>query len=245
MKSFCLHILAVIGAHFLALVDSQLITNSTTESPSNDMLEKLLGMGSAEGNELPITYKPGQLTVSENGLLLSTGLQSRIIAITGEPITFNDGSKSSLPFHDQPDAGAIFVDYSADNPDRYAYVSNAEVGQKGGGVGSIIFNANGDLIDYKMILTGTTRNCGGGKTYWQTVSHSNTSKGARTSLRLHRILMARFLFSSFSFYMSLLPTYSGFLARKQEIVVKYGEFEKPLATRTLPHNFYSQGNPPV
>ena len=181
MKSFCLHILAVIGAHFLALVDSQIITNTTTESPSNDMLEKLLGMGSAEGNELPITYKPGQLTVSENGLLLSTGLQSRIIAITGEPVTFKDGSKSSIPFHDQPDAGAIFVDYSADNPGGYAYVSNAEVKAKGGGVGSIIFDADSDPIDYKMILTGTTRNCGGGKTYWQTVSHSDTRKVARTS----------------------------------------------------------------
>ena len=181
MKSFCLHILAVLGAHFLALVNSQLITNSATESPSNDMLEKLVGMVSAEGNEVPITYKPGQLTVSENGLLLSTGLQSRIIAITGETITFKDGSKSSIPFHDQPDAGAIFVDYSVDNPGGYAYVSNAEVGQKGGGVGSIIFDADGDPSGYKQILIGTTRNCGGGKTYWQTVSHSDTSKVARTS----------------------------------------------------------------
>lgn len=168
MKSFCLHILAAIGANFLALVDSQLITNSKTESPSNDMLEKLVGMVSAEGNEVPITYKPGQLSVSENGLLLSTGLQSRIIAITGEPITFKDDSTSSIPFHDQPDAGAIFVDYSTDNQGGYAYVSNAEVGQNGGGVGSIIFDADGDPIDYTMILTGTTRNCGGGKTYWQT-----------------------------------------------------------------------------
>ena len=181
MKSFCLHILAAIGANFLALVDSQLITNSKTESPSNDMLEKLVGMVSAEGNEVPITYKPGQLSVSENGLLLSTGLQSRIIAITGEPITFKDDSTSSIPFHDQPDAGAIFVDYSTDNQGGYTYVSNAEVGQNGGGVGSIIFDADGDPIDYTMILTGTTRNCGGGKTYWQTVSHSDTRKVARTS----------------------------------------------------------------
>ena len=184
MKSFYLHILAVLGAHFLALVNSQLITNSATESPSNDMLEKLVGMVSAEGNEVPITYKPGQLTVSENGLLLSTGLQSRIIAITGEPITFKDGSKSSIPFHDQPDAGAIFVDYSTDNQGGYAYVSNAEVGQEGGGVGSIIFDAGGDPSNYQMILTGTTRNCGGGKTYWQTVSHSNTSRAARTSFKV-------------------------------------------------------------
>ncbi len=37
-----------------------------------------------------------------------------------------------------------------------------------GGVGAITFNSNGDVIDYNMILVGTNRNCGGGKTYWQT-----------------------------------------------------------------------------
>jgi hypothetical protein len=198
------------------------------------MLEKLLGIGSAEGNELPVTYKPGQLTVSENGLLLSTGLQSRIIAITGEPITFKDGSKSSIPFHDQPDAGAIFEDYSADNPGGYAYVSNAEVGKQGGGVGSIIFDADGDPIDYKMILTGTTRNCGGGKTYWQTVSPSNTSKAVRAYVDSTQILITRFLFSySLCVPTIFLSTYSGFLVRKQEIVAKSGEFEKSLATRNI------------
>ena len=171
MRSFSLHgcVLALVGSQLLAVVQSQLTTNSTLESPSNDMFETMLDMLTAEDNESPITYKPGQLTVAENGLLLSTGLQSRIIAITGEPVLFKDGSKSFIPFHDQPDAGAVFVDYSPTNKGGYAYVSNAEVGKKGGGVGSIIFDANGNPIDYKMILTGTTRNCGGGKTYWQTV----------------------------------------------------------------------------
>ena len=44
------------------------------------------------------------------------------------------------------------------------YVSNAEVGGGRGGVGSITFNADGEVIDYEMIVTGTSRNCGGGKT---------------------------------------------------------------------------------
>ena len=176
MRSFSIqgYVLALAGSQLLAVVQSQITTNSTLHSPSNDMFETMLDMLTAEDNESPITYKPGQLTVTENGLLLSTGLQSRIIAITGEPVLFKDGSKSSIPFHDQPDAGAVFVDYSPANKGGYAYVSNAEVGTKGGGVGSIIFNANGDPVDYKMILTGTTRNCGGGKTYWQTVSETKT-----------------------------------------------------------------------
>ena len=182
MKSWSLqrYAFAIIGGQFFALtctpVDSQSITNSTLESASNDMMEKLVGIMAAEGSEDPITYKPGQLAISENGLRLSTGLQSRIIATTGEPVTYKDGSSSQIPFHDQPDAAAVFIDYSPNNQGGYAYVSNAEVKSKGGGVGSIIFDANGDPIDYKMILTGTTRNCGGGKTYWQTVSRSTLVK---------------------------------------------------------------------
>ena len=179
--SLSLHgcVIAFVGSQLLALVQSQLIADSMLESASNDMLETFLGLATAEGNESPITYKPGQLTVAENGLLLSTGLQSRIIARTGEALPFKDGSKSPIPFHDQPDAGAVFVDYSPTNKGGYAYVSNAEVGTKGGGVGSIIFDASGEPIDYKMILTGTTRNCGGGKTYWQTVRFSTKDIAAQ------------------------------------------------------------------
>ena len=101
-----------------------------------------------------ITYKPGALAVSENGLLLSRGLTSRVIAKTDEFVTYKDGSQSAIPFHDQPDAGAVFVDESPTNVGGCAYVSNSEVNSKGGGVGSITFDANGDPIKYEMILTG-------------------------------------------------------------------------------------------
>jgi len=37
-----------------------------------------------------------------------------------------------------------------------------------GGVGALTFDADGHVIDYKMILKGTSMNCGGGKTYWNT-----------------------------------------------------------------------------
>ena len=49
---------------------------------------------------------------------------------------------------------------------RWIYVSNAEVSN--GGVGAITFNPSGEVIDYEMIMTDTSINCGGGKTYWGT-----------------------------------------------------------------------------
>ena len=37
-----------------------------------------------------------------------------------------------------------------------------------GGVGALMFDVNGDVVQYKMLLKGTTRNCGGGQTPWNT-----------------------------------------------------------------------------
>ena len=37
-----------------------------------------------------------------------------------------------------------------------------------GGVGSITFDCRGEVIDYRMVLNGTTANCGGGRTPWNT-----------------------------------------------------------------------------
>jgi hypothetical protein len=51
---------------------------------------------------------------------------------------------------------------------RWIYLQNSESSSGAGGVGAITFNSNGNAIDYKMLLTGTSRNCGGGKTYWNT-----------------------------------------------------------------------------
>lgn len=48
----------------------------------------------------------------------------------------------------------------------WLYVSNSEV--RKGGVGMITFDKNGDAIKYEMIMKGTRRNCGGGRTPWNT-----------------------------------------------------------------------------
>jgi uncharacterized protein len=111
---------------------------------------------------LATTYLPGELSVRENGLLLSRGLKSRIIARTGQPVKYVSG-QSAAKFHVEPDAGATF----ATSNGGWIYVSNSEFrkGQQGG-VGALTFNANGDVIDYKMVLQNSRANCGGGRTPW-------------------------------------------------------------------------------
>jgi hypothetical protein len=118
-----------------------------------------------------ITYRPGHLTVNENGLLLSQGLKSRILANTGQKVKFANGESSSELFHGRPDGAATFAfpDDDPENPGGYVYVSNSEMVEEGeGGVGAIYFDKFGNLTGYKMLLTGTTMNCGGGRTPWQT-----------------------------------------------------------------------------
>ena len=50
---------------------------------------------------------------------------------------------------------------------EWTYVSNSESGTDGG-VGAIYFDCQGRVTEYKRLLTGTRRNCGGGKTFWGT-----------------------------------------------------------------------------
>mmetsp|Transcript_42859 Transcript_42859/g.62757 ORF Transcript_42859/g.62757 Transcript_42859/m.62757 type:complete len:370 (-) Transcript_42859:150-1259(-) len=64
-----------------------------------------------------------------------------------------------------PDGAAVFAHPTGNG---WVYVSNSEVKKGGGGVGAIQFDANGDVIDYKMILTNTSLNCSGGRTPWNT-----------------------------------------------------------------------------
>lgn len=110
----------------------------------------------------PVSFIPGDLTVNENGLLLSTGLTARIIARYGDPVTYDTGGQSAIPFHKDPDAAAVFETTDG----GWIYVSNSE--DVPGGVGAIRFNSNGEVIDYRMVATNSTDNCGGGKMWWNT-----------------------------------------------------------------------------
>ena len=110
----------------------------------------------------PNAYEPGNLQTLKNGILLSKGLDCKIIAKTGKNVKFSGsatGAVSTDTFHARPDFGATFP---TDNG-GWVYVSNSEVAKKKGGVGAIYFNKNGKVVDYKMLLKKTSMNCGGGK----------------------------------------------------------------------------------
>lgn len=117
----------------------------------------------------PATYIPGNLTHIQVGILLSEGLNARLIATAGKPVQYHDGSVSQRSFHSLPDAGATFPDPRPGNEGGWVYVSNSEHNTTGlGSVGALTFDASGNVIDYKMVLENTTRNCGGGRTPWNT-----------------------------------------------------------------------------
>ena len=95
-----------------------------------------------------------------NGLRLPPGFRSRIVARSGQPV-----ANTAYVWHSDPDGGATFA-----GPDSgWLYVSNSEANTTGaGGVGVLRFDAGANIVDAYRILSGTTRNCAGGRTPWQT-----------------------------------------------------------------------------
>lgn len=114
-----------------------------------------------------VTYVPGDLTVLKAGLRLSTGLDVRVIATKGQRVQFANGGQSTANFHVDPDGAAVFL--KNDGSGNYFYTSNSEEpASNGGGVGSIEFTANGAIVGYQRVLTGTNNNCGGGRSPYNT-----------------------------------------------------------------------------
>lgn len=116
-------------------------------------------------DDSPVTYRPGLLNTQENGLILSQGLKSRMLARTGEFVKYHNGINSTIPFHIRPDGAATFEvpDDDDTNPGGWVYVSNSEGKEKGtGGVFAIQFNKQGEVTGYRNLLNGTTMNCSGG-----------------------------------------------------------------------------------
>ena len=108
---------------------------------------------------------PGKLTVMKAGLLLSEGLDSCLIATTKQLVKYANGNTFTVPFHGRPNAGATFADPQANNPSGWVYASNPKMQAiRQGGIGAITFDAHRNITDYRMVLEGTTMNCGSSRT---------------------------------------------------------------------------------
>lgn len=113
-----------------------------------------------------VTFLRGDLRkdISRLGIKVSKGITVRVVANAGRFVNLANGAKSSLPFHSSPDGAAVFPLTNG----GYVYVSNSEVPDKKGGVYGVYFDEGGNVIDYKQLLSGTTRNCSGGASPWHT-----------------------------------------------------------------------------
>ncbi|MDX1696209.1 MAG: DUF839 domain-containing protein [Ketobacteraceae bacterium] len=92
------------------------------------------------------------------GIRLPAGFSSRKIAQA-----FYRVPNTRRAWHIFPDGGACFATADA----GWIYVSNSEF-PVAGGVQAVRFNALGDIVDAYNILSGTTLNCAGGATPWNT-----------------------------------------------------------------------------
>ena len=108
------------------------------------------------------------MPVNSNSLRLSKGLSATLIAESSKKVQYTspqaNGTQSTLNFHSSADGADIF---SLPNG-GYIYASNAELGTGAGGVFGVEFDNNGLVRNYKALITGTTSNCNGGRTPWNT-----------------------------------------------------------------------------
>lgn len=102
------------------------------------------------------------MPADKQGIRLPYGFKSRVVASAGIAPTDN----SPYLWHEKPDGGAVYQDFSRDNLGGWIYACNEE--SKTGGVGALKFNAAGEVIDAYRILDNTLYNCAGGKTPWNT-----------------------------------------------------------------------------
>ena len=149
--------------HLLWSQEHESVWNETLINPSAvpSSVQPINHHSDTVGRSPHATYIPGELSVYENGLLLSTGLTSTIIATSGEKVNLTGNQTlSDEIFHIRPDGAAIFPHTDG----GWMYVSNSEgyLEKYGstGGVGLIEFDNHGNVVDYRTILQDTNLNCG-------------------------------------------------------------------------------------
>lgn len=96
--------------------------------------------------------------VARRSKTVSKGITVRVLARANSKVQYSNGKKSELRFHRSPDGAAVFPLDTG-----YVYVSNSEASKGNGGVYGLYFDNDGNVLDYKALLRGTTKNCGGGE----------------------------------------------------------------------------------
>jgi len=137
----------------------------TTTSPSQSPTTHSPTSAPTQGPTTnPYFFGTEFITVPELEIEMSTGLNVRLIARTGEKVQYANGDESDRSWHTNSDAAGIIPLEDG----GYVYMSNSEADDGKGGVYGLYFNAEGEIVEYKALLTGTTDNCGGGLTPWGT-----------------------------------------------------------------------------
>jgi len=134
----------------------------TTSRPTNKPTTSQPSSSPTPNN--PYFFGEEFVTVPSLGIEMSAGLRVKLIARTGRKVQYANGDESDRSWHSNSDAAGIIPLEDG----GYVYMSNSEADDGKGGVYGLYFNAEGEITEYKALLTGTTDNCGGGLTPWNT-----------------------------------------------------------------------------
>ena len=93
--------------------------------------------------------------------MVCAGMNARVIAKANQPLKLKDGNNLKLTFHSLIDVADVFP-----TNDGYVHVSNSKMASSHGGVYGLYFDHDGNILNYTQLLSGTSRNCRGGRTPW-------------------------------------------------------------------------------